>query len=144
MQTHYQVDDKTIKCETIVERTFNLDGSVHAQVSTTIDGKFYTAQSYASTEDAIIKLQNELPKNIKIICCQSCIHGNFCVTGDYDDEIFCLSDFEPKLIDDILHVTENKEEREKRSRNLLYCCKQYKQITNDMYSYNDWKHLTNC
>ena len=141
MQVHYLLDDINTECETIVERTVIPDDSVYARISVTIDGRIYTAESSESTESAIVNLQNKLPQNIKILCCQSCIHGNFCAVGNRDNEIFCISDFDPKSVDDIFYATEDDNEREKRSRSLLNYCDQYQIISDDIYSYNDWKYI---
>ena len=141
MQVHYLLDGINTECDTIVERTVNPDDSVNVRISVTIDGKTYTVESSESTESAIVSLQNKLPQNIKILCCQSCIHGNFCAVGDKDNEIFCISDFEPESVDDIFYATEDDNEREKRSRSLLDYCDQHQKITDDRYSYNDWKYM---
>lgn len=142
MQVRYRMDDIDTVHETLVERSENPDGSVYSRISVIIGGERYAVESLESTESAIIGLQNKLPQNVKIICCQSCIHGNFCPVGDFDDEIFCISDFEPKKKEDLFHATEDDEERRKRSRNLLSVCDRYEEITDDKYSYNDWKYMT--
>lgn len=137
----FGMDDIYAAYETSVEKIKNPDDSIDAGISVEIQGELYVAKSFESTESAMINLQNKLPQNVKIICCQSCIHGNFCPVGNFDDEIFCTSDFEPKMAEDIFRATENDEERRKRSRNLLYVCGRYEKITDDKYSYNDWKYM---
>lgn len=142
MKVKYKLGDKFALYETSVEKSENPDDSVHVRLSVVIGGKRYTAESQESTECAVAALQNALPRNTAIICCQSCVHGNFCAVGNDDDEIFCLSDFEPHTVEDIFHATEDEEERSARSRKLLYVCDRYEEIKEERFSYNDWKYST--
>jgi hypothetical protein len=93
-----------------------------------------------SVEYAIKYLQNALPDNIRIACCQSCRHGNFNPFGDLENEVFCLSDMNPCNKDDVVEIFSNQEKSiESRSRKLLDFCKEYKPISdNEKYTYNDW------
>ena len=40
-------------------------------------------------EDAFADLQNKLPKNIKLLCCMTCRHGNMCPFGNEPRELYC-------------------------------------------------------
>ena len=141
MQVKYKVNDTYATYETSIKKTQISDEELSVQLSVAICDAVYITECMDSTANAVIALQNTLPENVKIICCQSCIHGNFCAVGNYDDEIFCLSDIEVKTIDDMLQPTEDHEERSKRSRTLLYVCDMYQEITDDKFSYNDWMFL---
>jgi hypothetical protein len=141
MQVKYKIDGEYALYETSIKKMVNSDDSVNVRLSMTIFNELYEAESTESTECAVISLQNTLPPNIAIVCCQSCIHGNFCAVGNNDDEIFCTSDFEPQIVDDIFFATEDEQQRRIRSRHLLYVCETYKEITEEKFSYNSWKDL---
>lgn len=106
-------------------------------LSTTIQGKNYTYQAEI-TEVALILLAKNLPENWHIKSCISCRHGHFCPTGNYDNELFCVTDFAPKERRDLWHVTEDQEERTNRSRTLFDCCGLYETQSKDYFTYNDY------
>lgn len=89
-------------------------------------------------EKAIFNLVEQLPSNVKIKCCFSCRHGNLCPVGNKDNEIFCVKDFEPKEKSDLFFVTEDYDEREKRSRTLFDICDDYKPLKKGYYTYNSF------
>lgn len=93
-----------------------------------------------TTEDALMFLANSLPENWHIKSCLSCRFGHFCPAGDYDNELFCVTDFEPKTKSDLWHVTENDIERKNRSRTLFECCQHYKKQSEDYFTYSDYLH----
>ena len=113
------------------------DEDMIVTLSTTIQGKncFYQAET---TEEALILLAKNLPQKWYIKSCISCRHGNFCPIGNFDNEIFCVKDFEPKAHCDLWHVTEDDGERKSRSRTLFECCEDYKQQTQDYFTYSDY------
>jgi hypothetical protein len=98
------------------------------------------SKACSDTEFAIVKLQEVLPPNISIACCQSCRHGNFCPFGDCDNEIFCFKDMTPNDKSDVCEFfLGNQDSLGVRSRKLLGFCKDYKPICpNEYYTYNDW------
>ena len=106
-------------------------------VSTTIHGEMAVFQAN-TTEDALIQLANHLPTGWSIKSCLSCRYGHFCPVGDYDNELFCVTDFEPKEPRDLWHVTENDEERSKRSRKLFDSCNKYAPQSKDYFTYSDY------
>lgn len=92
------------------------------------------------TEIGILNLQKSLPKNMELMCCQSCRNGNFSPYGDVDNEIFCLKDI---IIEDKNDVLDffiiNSELAKNRSRKLLYYCSDYQAILESQYyTYNNW------
>ena len=87
----------------------------------------------------------ELPKNIDILCCQSCRYGNFCPFGDNDNEIYCLKGFTFKDKSDVCTWFSKSfsdwEALAKHKRPLLHYCKSYKPIREkEFYTYNDWEY----
>lgn len=102
-----------------------------------IQGKKYSYQA-ETTEDALILLAKSLPEKWHIKSCLSCRYGHFCPVGNNDNELFCVTDFEPKSPRDLWEVTENNNEREKRSRMLFDSCEYYKEQSKDYYTYNDY------
>lgn len=91
-------------------------------------------------EYAVKYLQKELPDDIGIACCQSCLHGNFNPFGELENEIFCLKDKTLLNLDDVINTFSKQDiSFETRSRKLLHFCKDYKPISNnEKYTYNDW------
>ena len=117
-------------------------------LSTTIQGELFSYQT-ETTETALFNLANDLPENWHIKSCLSCRYGHFCPVGNADNELFCVTDFEPKDARDLWHVTEDDDERKKRSRNLFGCCEFYKEQSNDYFTYSDYyltmnEVLQNC
>ena len=101
-----QTPDGMVKLEinhTVVNRD---DEDMQVTLSTTIQGKncFYQTET---TEEALILLAKNLPQKWYIKSCISCRYGHFCPVGNYDNELFCVTDFEPKASSDLWHVTED-------------------------------------
>lgn len=91
---------------------------MHTTLSLQIDNKAMTIEA-ETTEDALLELQSRLPEDCRITSCLSCRHGHFCPVGNNDNELFCVTEFEPKNKRDLYKVTEPDEEKRKRSRNLF-------------------------
>ena len=91
-----------------------------------------------TTEEVLIKLAKSLPSGWSIKTCLSCRYGHFCPVGNADNELFCVTEFEPKEIRDLWHVTEDEEERKQRSRNLFHLCDQYIPQASDYFTYSDY------
>ena len=91
-----------------------------------------------TTSKVLIKLAKSLPSGWSIKTCLSCRYGHFCPVGNADNQLFCVTEFEPKEISDLWHVTEDKEERRQRSRNLFHLCDQYLPQANDYFTYSDF------
>lgn len=113
------------------------DGNMQTTISVTIQERemFYDAET---TEEVLIKFAKSLPAGWNIKSCLSCRYGHFCTVGNADNELFCVTEFEPKKISDLWHVTEDDAERKKRSRNLFYICDQYMAQTNGYFTYSDY------
>ena len=106
-------------------------------ISTTIQDEIVVLQS-DTTEDALIQLAKCLPTGWNIKSCLSCRYGHFCPVGDLDNELFCVTDFEPKEPRDLWHVTEDNEERAKRSRTLFDLCDRYAPQSKEYFTYSDY------
>ena len=91
-----------------------------------------------NTEEVLIKLAKSLPMGWSIRSCLSCRYGHFCPVGNYDNELFCVTEFEPKDKNDLYNLTEDIQERKNRSRNLFYLCDRYLPQTSDYFTYNDY------
>ncbi len=113
------------------------DEDMSVTISTTIKGTPVSYQT-ETTEKALILLAKNLPENWYIKSCISCRYGIFCPVGNFDNELFCVTDFAPNEPRDLWHVTENKEERKKRSRTLFDCCDFHKEQSKDYFTYNDY------
>ena len=125
-----------LKVRHVVENQDEEDMSV--TISTTIQDDVVVLRS-DTTEDALMQLAKRLPVGWRIKSCLSCRYGHFCPIGDYDNELFCVTDFEPKEPRDLWYVTENDEERAKRSRTLFDLCEKYAPQSSDYFSYNDYR-----
>lgn len=86
--------------------------------------------------DAFVDLQRNLPENIYLKCCLTCRHGNMCPVGNTPGEIFCTKDVVIRSEKDSLHYTEDENERKKRSRFYTDICENYKEQTEEFYTYN--------
>ena len=93
-----------------------------------------------TTEDSLVKLAKKLPKNWYIKSCYSCRYGHFCPVGDADNEIFCVTEFEPKQVCDLWHVTEEPSERSRRSRTLFHVCPKYQPQSDAYFTYSDYRY----
>jgi len=91
-----------------------------------------------TTEKVLIEFAKFLPADWKIKSCLSCRYGHFCPVGNADNELFCVTEFEPKEVSDLWPVTEDYDERRKRSRSLFHLCDQYIEQSDDYFTYNDY------
>ena len=112
------------------------DDNMQITISFTIEGHEMRFDA-ETTEAALIKFAKELPVGWSIKSCLSCRYGHFCPIGNADNELFCVTEFEPKEISDLWQVTEDCEERKQRSRNLFYLCEQYIPQASDYFTYSD-------
>ena len=100
---------------------------------------YYQSKNFFdSLEESIIDLQNQLPDNINIVCCQSCRYGNFCIFGNSDNEIFCLIDFPPPTGKLDLADIFNEHYDELPTNELTDLCEKYQRASDDYYTYNAW------
>ncbi len=109
--------------------------SIHFELD--LGNRQFVSNSSDVTELAIVNFQQILPSNINIACCESCRHGNFCPFGDNDNEVFCFKDLSFSNKMDVCDFFNNNYP-EDRIRKLLDYCTDYKSITNEYYTYNDW------
>ncbi len=91
-----------------------------------------------TTEDALILLEKNLPHGWHIRACLSCRYGNFCPTGNEDNEIFCVTDFTPRNPRDLWPITEDEAQRQNRRRTLFHHCSHYAPLTGGYYTYNSF------
>lgn len=89
-------------------------------------------------EENVFYLPVKTTEGWVIKSCISCRYGHFCPVGNYDNELFCVTDFDPKEPRDLWHVTENESERKKRSRTLFDCCEKYEEQSKDYFTYSDY------
>ena len=120
------------------------DDDMSVTLSTTIQGESLSYQT-ETTEEALILLAKNLPEKWHIKSCISCRHGHFCPVGNFDNELFCVTDFAPKEPRDLWQVTENEGERKSRSRTLFDCCDHYQTQAEDYFTYSDYYYeVTKC
>lgn len=106
-----------------------------------IEGVSYVSNNgkNACFEYAVMAFQKMLPENIKIACCESCRHGNFCPYGDQENEVFCFKDkvFSEKM--DVCNEFTNEKEYWTRSKKLLDYCDDYEPMDHENhYTYTSW------
>ncbi len=115
----------------------------YIQYELSYEDKNIISKSSSMIEFAVISLQRALPSNVKIACCQSCRHGSFCPFGDMENEIFCLKDVSPNNKAEVCDIFSKEiNSLNKRSRKLLDFCTDYKPLTSEYYTYNDWDYQT--
>jgi len=121
------------------------------------DIEYVSNKKIAVMESAVIDLQKQLPKNIKIECCQSCKHGNFCPYGNADNEIFCFINYPLKTVNDVIDIFDvlvktahtknefwNWDYVALPHYDLLHWCDEYQKIVDaDYYAYNAWIYSFN-
>ncbi len=113
------------------------DDNMQSSITVTMQGKEMNFKA-ETTEEALIELARALPDGWSIKSCLSCRYGHFCPVGNADNELFCVTEFEPREIKDLWYVTENAEERAERRRDLFFLCSQYMPQSDDYFSYNDY------
>lgn len=113
------------------------DGHIRVTLSAMVQGILHSYES-DSTEKVLLALAKNLPDGWKIKSCISCRYGHFCPVDDNDNELFCITQFEPKNPCDLWDITENETEREKRCRTLFDCCEKHEEQSEDNYTYNDY------
>lgn len=118
------------------------DKNVRVTLSAMVQGVLHSYES-DTTEEILLALAKNLPEGWKIKSCISCRYGHFCPVGDCDNELFCITDFDPQGIWDLWNVTENENERKKRSRTLFDCCEKYKEQSKDYFTYSDYYNEMN-
>ena len=133
----FSVDKEDVVLPLHVWQNDEVEDSPNRRICATINGLEYSSENTETMEKAVLDLVQKLPKNYKIKTCQSCRHGNFCPIGDCDNEIFCVKDFEPKQKSDLFFVTEDANERAKRSHTLFDTCSEYKAMKRGYYTYNE-------
>ncbi|MBU8878817.1 hypothetical protein BGM26_07410 [Bacillus sp. FJAT-29790] len=140
LSVYYLIDDMLTVIPTKVFYEQSEDDelkNIHYEIY--LERQRFISKASDVTELAIKNLQKVLPKNIRIASCQSCRYGNFCPYGDNDNEVFCLKDIEIKDKNDVCEIFSSNTALEKRRRNLLDFCPNYKPISLEKYyTYNDW------
>ena len=115
-----------------IEMQFNED-TENNRLSMTVDGE--KIELTGDTESIFMKLSKILNGKYEIHSCYTCKYGNFCPLGDKDNEIFCVSDFAPKIKSDLFFLYEDIEERKKRRRTLFNVCEDFQLCSDDYYTY---------
>lgn len=113
------------------------DDNMQITIVVTIQGKKMCFDA-ETTEEVLTKFAKSLPVGWRIQSCLSCRYGQLCPVGNTDNELFCVTEFEPKEIRDLWHVTEDDGERKKRSRNLFNLCDQYMPQTSTYFTYSNY------
>ena len=124
----------SVKHKVTEEKDDNMKIEIH--ISMNGDDLYFVAET---TEEVLVQLAKSLPVGFSIKSCLSCRYGQFSPVGNYDNELFCVTEFEPKEIGDLWHVTEDEIERKKRSRNLFHLCEHYMPQTSDYCTYSDYR-----
>ena len=123
---------ETVICDDEVQR---------ASVTLHLSGTAYAGHG-SDTEYALYDLEKRLPEGCTLRCCLSCRHGHFCPVGDADNEVFCVTDFEPRTKSDLYHVTEDEQERATRSRTLFHLCDGWQAQSEETYTYTSYLEHT--
>lgn len=88
--------------------------------------------------DAFADLQRQLPKGVSLKCCLSCRHGSLCPVGNEENKLFCTKDVAITQKSDLYFYTEDRDEREKRSRQYCGVCEDFRPQADDFYTYSDY------
>jgi len=133
----------TVKSYSVnVVRGYDTEGDVNSVIlKVVVAGVGYESRS-GIMESAVMGLQKQLPYGIRIICCQSCRHGNFCPYGDQENEIFCLNGYAPKDKMDVVDIFNTVGHENVLKKELLFWCDDYMAMDEGHCTYNDsdfWK-----
>lgn len=93
--------------------------------------------------DAFADLQKQLPDHVKLTCCLTCRHGNWCPAGNKPGEVFCTKDVIIKDKLDAFFYTVEDPKRDKRACDYTHVCEDFQAQTEDYYTYNDYLHFLN-
>ena len=94
-------------------------------------------------QDAFADLQNKLPKNVQLVCCAACRHGNLCPVGNAPDEVYCTKDVPITCKTDLFHYTEDADEVKKRLRRYGDCCEDFRPQEENFFTYSDYQGFLN-
>jgi hypothetical protein len=88
-------------------------------------------------------LQKSLPEGVKIKCCLSCRHGNFCPYGNKNDEIYCLKNDSPKNKLDVCDLLNGDKDLTAKRKDVSFICPDYREASEGHYAYNDYLNCMN-
>ena len=113
-------------------------------VTVDLDGKKYWSNTICHTwEEAFASLQKSLPEGVKIKCCLSCRHGNFCPYGNKNDEIYCLKNDSPKNKLDVCDLLNGDKDLTAKRKDVSFICPDYREAIEGHYAYNDYLNCLN-
>jgi hypothetical protein len=107
------------------------------------DKKYWSLPPCHTWEDAFAALQKGLPEGVKIKCCLTCRHGNFCPYGNKSGEIFCLKNDKPKNKLDVCDLLNGGKDLDEKRKEIPFVCPDYREASEDHYAYNDYLHCLN-
>ena len=118
----------------------------------TFFGNFKTNKKVEWFEDAIIEIQNLLPKNTEIITCLSCKYSNYHPVGNgMFGSLYCFKKIKNKVKTfsnkhDLMNVWTKKAINKNEIFNVqeLFDCADHKFISKEDWTYKDWDYKTNC
>ena len=90
--------------------------------------------------DAFADLQKKLPIDVKIKCCLTCRYGNMNIYGNKPGEVLCMQDINVTKPEDMWQYMSDWDEIEKRSRDYTDVCENYREQSNDYYTYSDYPY----
>ncbi len=122
-----------------VERDERIENGIpcewmHAVIRFEFEGTEICAEGQ-DTEHALQQVEYVLPRGWHIRCCASCRHGHYCVYGNADNLIWCITDFEPATQRDLWPVSLYSDPRK---RSLFCCCERFVRPGPGDYWYNDF------
>ena len=93
--------------------------------------------------DTFADLQLKLPKNVKLACCMTCIHGNMCPYSNDDNLLFCTKDLKIICKKDMCDLFDHTDPFRDRAVASLDYCEEFVYQSDDCYTYNDYLHQLN-
>lgn len=138
-ELHLQTSEGEIVVPVWVEYDKEYDDATTMTITIEYKGKVFTAHGEEYPwMDAFIRLQKNLPNDVRIKGCVNCRHGNMCPVGNSPYEVFCTKDVEIKQAQDLWEYTETHEQRSKRSREYTQVCEDYIKQSKDFFTYTDY------
>ena len=83
-------------------------------------------------------LQGKLPRDVKLLCCMTCRHGNMCPFENEPRELYCTKNIKVNNKNQLAELfNENKINQDNKVYYDYYCDDYEEQDTNN-YTYNDY------
>ena len=150
-----KIVNEKIKFEIEVGKELEIDGLesiVNSIELNTSFGNFKSTKKIEWFEDAIIEIQNMLPKKTQIKTCLSCKYSNYHPVGNgMFGTLYCFKKIKNKINTfnnkyDLMNIWTKEAIGNEEIFNVqeIFDCSEHQFITKNDWTYKDWEYKTNC